>query len=441
MVLLDGQPSSSEYAAARNLAELAVERASLATKRVLATIPSLQDKIHPESPLSRYLKSQTPDRQCDGTWASLNKFLKDDKSVVTVADYAAQALLIAAIRASEKFKNDKIIAEESIERLRSDPEFRRRVFEVVESTKLDNWGEKALGGSSARPNNEEELLKLFEGLVPKRGPQTIRKGDRFWCMDPVDGTSRYLTGGQYAVMLALVDGEGEAVAAVGCPNLRLPASRRSFDIGDDDFVLDSNADLAGFGCLLSAERCQGARVRRMWPGTFEEKDLSRENLGSELLSRNLLPPPAADLSNVLFVDSPTSPASLSEKVKELCTRLNVSYPPEQNSGPYASHMRNVRAIFGGRNLVQVRWPKPGPKEIWDIHDHVGTQLIYRESGPGKVTDLRGKTFDFAKGQSRLTDNWGLVMADPSIHDTLIQKLEEMLNEEKEKKNPALRMFW
>jgi 3'(2'), 5'-bisphosphate nucleotidase len=43
--------------------------------------------------------------------------------------------------------------------------------------------------------------------------------ERYWVMDPVDGTKGFLRGDQYAVALALVE-RGEVVLGVlGCPNL------------------------------------------------------------------------------------------------------------------------------------------------------------------------------------------------------------------------------
>ena len=44
-------------------------------------------------------------------------------------------------------------------------------------------------------------------------------GERYWTVDPIDGTKGFLRGQQYAVALAfVVDGEVQ-VGALGCPNL------------------------------------------------------------------------------------------------------------------------------------------------------------------------------------------------------------------------------
>ena len=41
----------------------------------------------------------------------------------------------------------------------------------------------------------------------------------FWTLDPIDGTSGFLRGGQYAVCLALIIDGAVKVGVLGCPNL------------------------------------------------------------------------------------------------------------------------------------------------------------------------------------------------------------------------------
>ena len=59
--------------------------------------------------------------------------------------------------------------------------------------------------------NSVRLDRLSEGAQ--------EYSDRFWTLDPIDGTKGFLRSQQYAIALALiVDGE-IVVAALGCPNL------------------------------------------------------------------------------------------------------------------------------------------------------------------------------------------------------------------------------
>ena len=43
--------------------------------------------------------------------------------------------------------------------------------------------------------------------------------DRFWTLDPIDGTKGFLRGGQYAVCLALIVDGDVKLGVIGCPNL------------------------------------------------------------------------------------------------------------------------------------------------------------------------------------------------------------------------------
>ena len=49
-----------------------------------------------------------------------------------------------------------------------------------------------------------------------------RYRERFWTLDPIDGTKGFLRGEQYAVALALIVGGEVVVAALACPNLGAP---------------------------------------------------------------------------------------------------------------------------------------------------------------------------------------------------------------------------
>ena len=66
--------------------------------------------------------------------------------------------------------------------------------------------------------------------------------DRFWTLDPIDGTKGFLRGEQYAVALALIVDGQVAVAALACPNLPITAG----------------AEPAGLGVIFTAVRGEGA---------------------------------------------------------------------------------------------------------------------------------------------------------------------------------------
>ncbi len=123
---------------------------------------------------------------------------KDDRSPVTVADFAAQALVGYLL--DENFPDDPMVGEED---------------------------------STVLQGSEERLtLERITGFVsgyaadasPERVCQWIDRGSaetapRFWTLDPIDGTKGFLRGDQYAVALALIEEGQVQVGVLGCPNL------------------------------------------------------------------------------------------------------------------------------------------------------------------------------------------------------------------------------
>src|SRR5437868_404236 len=108
---------------------------------------------------------------------------KKDRSPVTVADFASQALICRALE--ERFPNDPIIGEEDASELAAsgNEQFLVRVREEL----------RKAGVSAA----DKEICHWIN-----RG-NTIEHSSRFWTLDPIDGTKGFLRGEQYAVSLAL----------------------------------------------------------------------------------------------------------------------------------------------------------------------------------------------------------------------------------------------
>ena len=107
---------------------------------------------------------------------------KADRSPVTVADFGAQAFICQAI--GEAFPKDAIVAEEDSQELRKDPQLMQRVTGYVNS-----FTEGSLSN------------KTVCDLIDRGGGEV---GERFWTLDPIDGTKGFLEGGPYAIALALI---------------------------------------------------------------------------------------------------------------------------------------------------------------------------------------------------------------------------------------------
>jgi 3'(2'), 5'-bisphosphate nucleotidase len=124
---------------------------------------------------------------------------KKDRSPVTVADFGSQALVCRAI--AEAFGSDPIIAEEDSAELRR-PDNARLLDRVLGQVR------------QIRPVADADQVC---GWIDRGG--TRATADRFWTLDPIDGTKGFLRREQYAVSLALlVDGRIE-LGVLGCPNL------------------------------------------------------------------------------------------------------------------------------------------------------------------------------------------------------------------------------
>ncbi len=320
------------------------------------------------------------------------EFAKSDATPVTVADFAAQALLIGTIRGA--FPADRFVGEESADALRDSAPLRQRVWDLVATTHLgDGEGEALLAG----PPSVEDMLEA----VDLGGRGTGGSEGRIWMLDPIDGTAAFLRGEQYAVSLALIEDGREMVGVLGCPNLSLKTGR----------VQETAVDDRGYGLMLSAVRGQGAAIRPM--GTGPLRPATRiERLGDG----------PAELRDLHFVDSTQSNAWWHEKAREVAARIGADYP---GTDLWCSHMRYVALIVGGGD-VQLRIPrKPAtPAYVWD---HAGIQLIFTEAG-GKVTDLRGKEIDFGTGRE-LANNWGILAAKRGVHSRILHVVNEMLDED------------
>ncbi len=121
------------------------------------------------------------------------ELVKGDRTPVTVADYAIQALAVR--RLLEEFGETRLVAEESADELKK-PEGRKMLKHVAGILETD-----------------EELVCEWIGRS-----QGETKG-KVWVLDPIDGTKGFLRGGQYAVALALLENHEVVAGVLGSPGL------------------------------------------------------------------------------------------------------------------------------------------------------------------------------------------------------------------------------
>jgi 3'(2'), 5'-bisphosphate nucleotidase len=348
------------YTKELEVAQLAVQRAAILTKRV----------FH---------------EKAKGTVS------KDDASPVTIGDFGAQALIIAALKAN--FPADQIVAEEEAATLREDSKLRALIWDLVKDTKLtDPTAEDVLGGAI---KDDEEMLTMIDHGNSQGGKQ-----GRIWAIDPIDGTKGFLRGGQYAVCLALmVDGDVK-VGVLGTPNLPVDdAAPLTADIGKD-------ATDEGRGVIFAAVQGQGAISRALTDGALAE-------------ARSISMRPISEIAKATFCESVEAGHSSHGDQADIANKLGINNPSVRmdSQAKYASIARGAGDIY-------LRLPVKATyqEKIWD---HAAGDLIVREAG-GQVTDIQGNRLDFGVGRT-LANNKGVVAAPASAHAQVLGAVQEVLN--------------
>jgi HAL2 family 3'(2'),5'-bisphosphate nucleotidase len=289
---------------------------------------------------------------------------KGDRSPVTIADYASQALVAAGL--SETFPNDPLVAEEDAAALRS-PENQATLEQVT-------------GFVSS------SLSQVTPGMVC----DWIDRGDagpsgRFWTLDPIDGTKGFLRGDQYAVALALLENGEVQVGVLGCPNLSG----------------GYQPDLAGPGSLVYAVRGQGA-FHAPLTGPGEPIPLMVSDCDDPRQAR-LLRSFESGHTNV-------------DQVGDFAQAIGLQTTPVKmdSQAKYA-------VLAAGQGELYLRLLSPDQPDYREkIWDQAAGSLILEEAG-GQFSDLHGKPLDFTAGRS-LHQNRGILASNRRLHAAALEAL-------------------
>ena len=281
---------------------------------------------------------------------------KADRSPVTVADFGSQALICQAI--GEAFPEDAIVAEEDSQALQEHPQLMQRVTGYV-----NNF---AAGKPSAQ--TVCDWIDRGNGKV----------GERFWTLDPIDGTKGFLRGDQYAIALALiVDGEVK-LGVLGCPNLA-----RKLD--------DSQAQR---GCLFIAERGEGTRMLSLDAKSSQQIRISH--------------------ATRRFAESVESSHSDLDAHAQIAQQVGIIEPPIRMDG-----QGKYGVLARGEASVYIRLPNPATPDYREcIWDHAAGLIVVEEAG-GVVTDVNGRALDFSQGR-RMTTNRGILATNGELHPQLLE---------------------
>jgi len=294
----------------------------------------------------------------------VSSLTKGDKSPVTIADFASQALIGSMLK--QEFPGIPLVAEETSSALRA-PEGADLLAQVT------RYVQRVLPDATA-----ESVCDWIDhgGSEP---------GEQFWVLDPIDGTKGYLRGDQYAVALGFVQDGVAQIGALGCPNL-------------------SNAttpDPDGPGCILLGARGQGTWVTDM-EGESDDWRQLRVSDRSEGSQARLMRSFESGHTNVSQIDL-------------LADALGVQVEPVRmdSQAKYA-----VLAAGGGEVIVRLLSPKmPDYREkIWD---QAAGALVLEEAG-GRITDLDGKPLDLTSRV--LVNNRGVLASNGLLHEALLKAL-------------------
>jgi 3'(2'), 5'-bisphosphate nucleotidase len=318
---------------------------------------------------------------------------KDDKSPVTIGDFGAQALIIAAIK--HNFPSDEVVGEEEASSLREQKDLSSKIWNLVRDVKLSDPESDALLGGPIK--SEEEMLDAID-LGNSAGGD---KG-RIWALDPIDGTKGFLRGGQYAVCLALmVDGDVK-VGVLGCPNLPVDdKTPLTEDMGS------AASDAEGKGVLFSAVQGEGATSHPL---------TSAGTLGQ---GQPIHVSKISDVAEAVMCESVEPGHSSKGDNALIAEKLGVTARPVQmdSQAKYGSVARGAGDLY-----LRLPVRKDYVEKIWD---HAAGDLIVREAG-GQVTDVGGNRLNFSLGRT-LTENKGVVAAPANVHAQVLKAVQEVLS--------------
>jgi 3'(2'), 5'-bisphosphate nucleotidase len=299
---------------------------------------------------------------------------KEDRSPVTVADFASQALV--GYMLGEAFPNDPLVGEEDSSALRADGETLEQVTGFVR--------------------------RFVHGATPESTCAWIDRGSatparRFWTLDPIDGTKGFLRGDQYVVALALVVDGSVELGVLGCPKL------------SDAYKPDYN----GPGSLVVAARGQGT-----WASALEGE--AREARGArEARFQRLCASSQNDPTQARLLRSFEAGHTNVGQIDEFAHLLGIQAEPVRmdSQAKYA-----VLAAGQGELLVRLLSPSmPDYREkIWD---QAAGSLVIQEAG-GTITDLDGRTLDFSTGRT-LAHNRGVLASNGRLHEAALKALRQI----------------
>ncbi len=303
---------------------------------------------------------------CQRVWRELAggaSLQKQDRSPVTIADFGSQAIICRAL--NQAFPGDGLVAEEDSAEL-------RKADHLLLLQQMTHYVRDFFPKASA-----EEVCSWID-----LGSHVVR--ERFWAIDPIDGTKGFLRGDQYAIALALIEHGEVQLGLMACPNLHTGR------VGKD----------GKRGCFFVGLRGKGAFQIDIADGAKRSLSVSNVAIPEEGIWVESVEPDHADRLTHL----------------RIARLLGMTRPPLQMDS-----QAKYGIVARGEATLYLRAPsslEPDYREkIWD---HAAGAIISEEAG-GRVTDFNGDPLDFSQG-IRLEKNHGILVSNGIFHERVLEAI-------------------
>jgi 3'(2'), 5'-bisphosphate nucleotidase len=361
-------PANYPYAQELEIATLAVKRASILTKKLSDSIANTRSS---------------------GTQ------IKDDKSPVTIGDYASQALINHAIKLN--FPNDEIVGEEDSADLKTDKSnggsLNDKILEIIAEAQKETTSANSKLGTL---NDLETVWKSIDFGNSKGGSQ-----GRFWALDPIDGTKGFLRGDQFAVCLALIENGKVVLGVIGCPNL-------------PEIIVSNDSTSGEVGGLYSAIVGVGSYYTPLFQN---DGFVPLENQERIYMKQRSSP---HELVVVEGVEKGHSSHSTQSRIKQ---KLGFDSDTVAKQTINLDSQVKYCVLAKGQADIYLRLPINDTyrEKIWD---HAAGNVLVTESG-GVVGDINGNELNFGNG--RLLESKGVIAANKAVFKAVIESVDNVLS--------------
>jgi HAL2 family 3'(2'),5'-bisphosphate nucleotidase len=318
---------------------------------------------------------------------------KSDDSPVTVADFAAQALVGLWLERSHP--DIKLVAEENADALRvaEGASLSSRVTSLVNETLASAMEDGFIESGSI----EIPVTDTFVWDAIDRGAGSPSGDGAFWILDPIDGTKGFIAGRQYAVALGLMVNGSVCGGVLGCPNMPQDV------IPEDATFIPPQRP----GTVFAAYEGNGCVA---FP-TDERDALLRSDANVTPIRADSFASPQTARYMESWGDSVVANG---DKTSVIAKALGIT-----RTAVRVDSMAKYGALARGDAHLYLRFP---PKEYREkVWDHAAGVAVVSAAG-GVITDGEGNVLDFTKG--RFLDQKGGIVAsaNPSLHAALLEAL-------------------